>query len=116
MKMPIHNKEILRNLTADFSVFRAHRRPYARVPQRLRQSVLAAIASGLSAATIAGSLGLSASQIASWRRRTSKELDVIAPIERPRILTVTPDEGKSGLPTGLRVSYESGRLLLELSF
>jgi hypothetical protein len=67
---------------------------------------------------VAKPLGLTSTQIGLWRRgvpELSQEKVAAAPA-RPRVLDVIPTPLDTALPSGLRVSYEAGRLLLEISF
>lgn len=100
----------LKALRADFSAFRSKCRPHARIPEHLRQALLDAIDSGLQPAPLKAEFGVTMSQVSVWRRRSRR-----AAPDDPRVLEVVPPVLGSP-PTGLRVSFEAGRLLLELSF
>ena len=101
----------LKTLKADFAAFRATCRPHGRIPEHLRQAILSAVDSGIGSALIRTELGVTSGQISVWRRRRSPQVT-----ERPRVLDVIPSLLGTAVPSGLRVSYEAGRLQLELSF
>lgn len=114
MKNSAHSHSSLNSLKKDFAAFRSQHRPHSRIPDHLRRSVLEAISFGLEPSIVTSALRISPAQLTSWRRR-------MPPLpatknDRPRILDVIPSIPCSSAPTGLRVSYEAGRLLLELSF
>lgn len=116
MKNSAPSHSILKSLETDFAAFRARCRPHAPIPEQLRQAVFVALDSGIEPALVTKPLGLSRSQIAIWRRaRVSTEMATAAE-SQPRILNVIPPSSVAGMPSGLRVSYEPGRLLLEFSF
>ena len=105
----------LKKLRSEFAAFRARCRPHARIPDHLRQAVILAIDAGIETALIAKALGLSGGQVATWRRGMVST-GVAVTDDLPRILSVAPPSPAAGMPPGLRVSYEAGRLLLEISF
>jgi len=113
MKTSFDRYSCLNSLKADFAKFRTHSRSHARIPDHLRRAVLDGLAAGLDVTLVTTALKLTTAQIALWQRR--RKVAVMAE-ERPRILNVIPTSAGSHEPTGLRVSYEAGRLLLELSF
>lgn len=104
---------LLKALIADFKTFRSHSRPHTRIPEHLRSASLQAVASGIKPSLVASSLKISPSQLIRWRQRPSSQ--AIAETA-PRILDVIPLIPDPVIPTGLRVTYEAGRLVLELSF
>lgn len=110
------DSQSLKALKADFAAFRSRNRRHARIPEHLRRAVLSAIASGLDRSLLKSSFGVSEAQVAIWSRRISSQKAVAVAEGRPRVLDVIPPIPETGAPTGLRVSYEAGRLLLELSF
>ena len=114
MKSPTNSDSRLRTLKSDFAAFRRRTRPRGRIPEQLRRGVLAAVAAGVEPAVITAELGVSGPQVATWRQRLAPL--VVASCNVPRVLEVIPGVSKAGEPSGLRVSYEAGRLLLELSF
>ena len=112
MKSLIDNQSVLNSLKAEFASFRAQSGPKARVPDGLRQAVLAAIARGIKSSLATRSSGITSKQIKIWRSlATAPNAECVSPKEQARILNVTASS-----PPGLRVSYEEGRLLLEFSF
>ncbi len=113
MKNATNLNSSLNSLKKDFAAFRSQHRPHARIPDNLRRSVIEAISSGLEPSVVTSVLRISSAQLTSWRRRM---LPSAANTDSPRILEVIPSILGTSVPTGLRVSYEAGRLLLELSF
>jgi len=110
MTKSLKRQPSLKALRANFSAFRAKCRPHARVPEHLRQAILDAIESGVEPALVKAEFGVTSGQVEIWRRSARRPAQ-----DSPRVLEVIePVLGAS--PTGLRVSFESGRLLLELSF
>jgi hypothetical protein len=103
----------LKSLKADFKAFRTQFRPHSRIPDHLRRAVVEAIASGLDSTLVTSSLKVSPAQLILWRQRILPQAIVT---DASRILDVIPVMPGEAMPTGLRVSYEAGRLLLELSF
>ncbi|MBC7532741.1 MAG: transposase [Oligoflexus sp.] len=103
----------LKSLKADFASFRAKNRPHARYPDQLRSAAIEAVATGIKLSLMARALNVSPTLLQQWQRR------VLLPVpteDCPRILNVLPPNSNTSVPTGLRVSYEAGRLLLEISF
>lgn len=110
MTKSLKQQPSLKALRANFSTFRAKCRPHARIPEHLRQAILNAIESGVEPALVKAEFGVTSGQVSVWRRKARRPAQ-----DSPRVLEVIePVVGAS--PTGLRVSFESGRLLLELSF
>jgi hypothetical protein len=82
----------------------------AHIPVLLRKLVLNAAASGVSLSAISRHLGISNSQMEKWRRENGAAASL-----SPRILEVIGSQAEHApAPAGLRVTYESGRLVLEL--
>jgi hypothetical protein len=113
MKSSFNTHSCLKSLESDFAAFRSQRRRHERFPEHLRRAVLDAIASGLEPSLVTKTLKVTKSQLAQWQRHL---LLPTAVEESPRILQVIPSIPDAAIPTGLRVTYEAGRLLLELSF
>ncbi|MBC7531024.1 MAG: hypothetical protein H7318_05550 [Oligoflexus sp.] len=113
MKESSDPHSFLKSLKADFSAFRAKNRPHARYPDELRSAAIDAIAAGIKPSLIASAIKVSPTLLQRWQRRAQLPASIV---ECPRILNVLPSNPSSSVPTGLRVSYESGRLLLEISF
>lgn len=104
---------LLKSLKADFKAFRSQSRPHTRIPEHLRFAALDAIAFGVKPSLVASTLKVSPSQLIRWQQRSFPQAIAKA---APRILDVIPLIPGPVIPTGLRVTYEAGRLLLELSF
>ncbi len=113
MKNATSLNSALNSLKKDFVAFRSQHRAHSRIPDHLRQSVIEAISCGLEPSIVTSALRISSAQLTSWRRRM---LPPAAKSDCSRILEVIPSILSTSAPTGLRVSYEAGRLLLELSF
>jgi len=94
-----------KTLKADLAAFRAKCRPHARIPEHLRQAIISAVDSGIEPAIVKAELRVTSGQISIWRRRQQPRL-----VERPRVLDVIPTVLGTAEPSGLRVSYEAGRL------
>jgi len=110
MKKSPKPESAFQSLRADFAAFRAGCRPHARIPAHLREAILKAVASGMAPALLKKEFGVTTGQVSVWRQSRRRS----AP-DSPRVLEVVrPVLGAA--PTGLRVSFEAGRLLLELSF
>ena len=107
-----HHSSLQQSLKNEFAQFRAKSRPGARIPDHLRQAVLQALSSGLKRSTVRGTVGVTYSQLDSWQQCAMPEKVGV----KPRILNVIPSVSMPDSPSGLRVSFEAGRLLLELSF
>ena len=103
----------LKSLISAFAAFRAQSRPHTRIPEQLRNGTLELIASGLRPSLVARALKVSPSQLMGWRQRVASP--GLTKTE-PRILEVIPMAAAPVHPNGLRVTYEAGRLLLELTF
>ena len=102
---------------ARLTEFRRTHRPGAPIPDRLRQLVLDAAADGISLSAISRHLRVSGEQIRMWRSGRDGRTRAVVPTSSPRVLEVLPmpPADQRPMPTGLRVTYESGRLTLELS-
>lgn len=116
MKASLDHHSCLVSLKAEFEAFRSQSRSHARIPGHLRRAALEILASGLEPSLVTTTLGVTSAQVAVWRRRMMPREVVVASDERPRVLDVIPSMPRVAAPTGLRVSYEGGRLLLEFSF
>jgi hypothetical protein len=115
MKVPATTRSLLKSLGADFAAFRARSRPHARIPKGLRQAVLTALDAGIEPTVVTKVLGLSSSQIKVWRRGSQPSNVESNTGGQLRVLNVIPETAGTGISPGLRVSYENGRLLLEIS-
>jgi len=113
MKEPLDPQFSLKSLESDFTSFRARSQANARYPEHLRNAAVEAIASGVKPSIIARALKISPTLLRQWQQRT---LNKIPAESCPRILNVVPKSIGDSVPSGIRVSYEAGRLLLEISF
>ena len=103
-------------LKADFEVFRTHRVGNPPIPGELRQAVLGAIASGIPQGQVCKATLLSANQIKIWKTRSQVSGKSILTKAQPRILDIISSSPVSGrAAAGLRISFEAGRLMLDLS-
>ena len=117
MKRSFDRDSRLTFLMKQFAKFRGRHHPRARIPAHLRRGVLAAIDSGVLLPVLMKTLRLNEPQIAAWRGRSNPKLATMPTPPQPRILDVVGSSPPVGaMPSGLRVSYEAGRLLLEVSF
>lgn len=116
MPRSAHLDPRLAHVLAQLTEFRQTRRPGTHIPTHLRQLVLDAAAGGISLSAISKQLGISADQVLKWRGgRDDRALALVAP-PSPRILNiVSPKKDDQPAPTGLRVTYEAGRFVLEFS-
>jgi len=105
----------LRILESKFLKFRSQFPPKTRIPFELRQEVLEAISAGVRPSAVALALSLSSDQIKSWRKRMRQQNMSEVPKTSPRVLEVVSSMPPTVMPAGLRISFEGGRLLLELS-
>ena len=103
------------SLESEFKSFRTENRPGARIPEHLRQLIFSALAAGLQPSLVRRICGVGHGQLVSWQRCAKSKLTPMA-ATRPRVLNVIPEAAPPRLPSGLRVTYESGRLQLEVSF
>lgn len=110
MKIPANLQSKVRRLSEDFEAFRAKARPGAKIPEELRREVIKAIDAGAEPTALRSVLGVTNSQVASWRRGSRVRADNVS-----RVLEVVPSAASMMAP-GIRVSYEHGRLSLEVSF
>ena len=107
--------DLQQSLQAEFDTFRAQSLPRARIPEHLRQSIFSAISAGLKPSLVRRISGVGHSQLVSWQRCAKSKLTPV-PVTKPRILNVISEVASQQMPSGLRVTYEAGRLQLELSF
>ena len=90
-------------LAERFAHFRGHHPPGARVPQDLREAVLAALQQGLAPGELYRSCGLSWGQVAAWKanqREMSPATAAAAVTQEPagvRVFSVT-DDPQRGVP------------------
>lgn len=107
----------LQSLQAEFAAFRSQSRLRTRVPDHLRRGVLKALDSGVTVSHLRSALGVTKTQLVDWqgRKKKSDSKKVSFPAIQPRVLDVVSAPETKG-PSGLRISYESNRLVLELSF
>ncbi len=110
------SQAILLALKTDFEAFRAQRMRSTPFPRELRQAVLAAIVSGLAPRLVSRATGLSSTQLAIWQKKAGPECASVEAKTPPRILDVEPSPHTGGLPPGLHMSYEDGRLMLDFTF
>lgn len=101
-------------LKKKFTDYRSTSRLQARIPDYLRKEVLEAAAAGVSPTRINAAVGVTRTQLTRWQK-------VALPAQQSiRVLRVVkerlPEAPEKALPPGLRISFEAGRLLLELSF
>lgn len=101
-------------LRKKFTDFRSTNRPQARIPDHLRREVLEAAAAGITPTRINAAVGVTRTQLSRWQQ------DAMPAKQSARVLRVvkevSPEVPVKELPQGLRISFEAGRLLLELSF
>ena len=115
MKDPTRNPALLNSLGAELDAFRAANSSHARIPEALREAVLSAIDQGVNSRDIRNVLKIANSQITAWRRARLNG-DALSKKEiQPRVLNVIPTPPSMGALPNIRVSYENGRLLLEIS-
>ena len=98
-----------------FDAFRAQSRPGARIPEHLRQLIFSALDAGLKPSLVRQTSGVSRGQLVRWQRCAKSNLSPVADTT-PRVLNVIHEVAIPPMPSGLRVTYEAGRLHLELSF
>lgn len=116
MKPLLDPEARLVELTNQFASLRRNGAP-AKIPVQLRREVIELLDSGASQKQLIRALGLTRPQICTWRRKLAQKVASAPVTELPRILNVIPSEPTApAMPSGLRVSYEAGRLLLEFSF
>jgi hypothetical protein len=106
---------ILKDLSSELDSFRSSNQFSARIPQSLRESILRAIDEGIGAKDVRKFLKIGDAQIKAWRRGKLHGDKLTVKTAEPRILNVIPTPPSLGSPSNLRVSYENGRLLLEIS-
>jgi hypothetical protein len=106
---------ILKDLSSELDSFRSSSQFSARIPQPLRESILKAIDDGIGAKDVRKFLKIGDAQIRAWRRGRLDGDKLAVKTAEPRILNVIPTPPSLGSSPNLRVSYENGRLLLEIS-
>ena len=106
---------ILKDLSSELDSFRSSNQFSARIPQSLRESILRAIDDGIGAKEVRKFLKIGDAQIKAWRRVKLHGDKLTVKTAEPRILNVIPTPPSLGSSPNLRVSYENGRLLLEIS-
>jgi transposase-like protein len=118
MRLPAEATRRLDALLNQLTIFRRCHRPRSPIPDHLRRAVLGAVESGVTLSLVSRKLGISALQIRDWRRTLKPIATPRATQPPPRILEVLspPPASTPTSSTGLRVKYEPGRLLLEISF
>jgi hypothetical protein len=103
------NDAMLQDLVNKFAQFRSTHKPHSRIPERLRKEVLAALAAGVGRKEIFQVLKISSPQIRDWQKRVQAS----DKNEKPRVLNIVP-ETTANIPADLRVTFENGRLTVEL--
>lgn len=94
--------------------FRQTSAPRARVPPEIRAAVLDLIDCGTPVSRVCKATGLAHAQFQMWRKSSDRRQPTM--IAASRVLTVVPSvTAEADLPRGLRISYEGGRLVVELS-
>jgi len=106
---------ILKDLSSELDSFRSSNQFSARIPQSLRESILRAIDDGIGAKEVRKFLKIGDAQIKAWRRVKLHGDKLTVKTAEPRVLNVIPTPSSLGSSPNLRVSYENGRLLLEIS-
>ena len=115
MKDPKATCSILKNLSSELDSFRSSNQFSARIPQALRETILRAIDDGIELKDVRKILKIGYAQIKAWRRGRVDGDKLAIKTTEPRVLNVIPTPPSSGSSPNLRVSYENGRLLLEIS-
>ncbi len=115
MRDPKAPCSVLQFLTVELDSFRSSNQFSARIPQPLRESVLRAIDDGIELKDVRKFLKIGDAQIKAWRRGRLDGDKLAIKAADARILNVIPTPPSSGSSPNLRVSYENGRLLLEIS-
>jgi len=88
--------------------------PRARFPIEIRAAILELIDRGTLVSKVCKATGLARGQFQMWRKSAGRQLPTM--VTASRVLTVEPSHtAEVALPRGVRVSYESGRLVVELS-
>lgn len=94
--------------------FRKNCAPKSRVPSEFRNAVLDLIDCGISDTKVCKTAGLASGQVQMWRKSAGRQQQAVIPATQ--VLTVVPALAtEQSCPRGLRVSYESSRLVVELS-
>jgi len=115
MKDPKATCSVLQSLIGELDSFRSSNQFSARIPQPLRESILRAIDEGIGAKDVRKFLKIGDAQIKAWRRGRPHGDKLAVKAAEPRVLNVIPTPPSLGSSPNLRVSYENGRLLLEIS-
>jgi len=80
------------SLRQRFARFRHTHKPRTRYPQALRMAVLEALRSGVAELELRRACGLSADQLAAWRRRAEEEAQQRAMVRQPARVFSVVDE------------------------
>lgn len=96
----------LGELSARFRAFRASSRPGTRIPQELREEVLAALRHGVAPSKVYSSCGLTGAQVSNWRSRSGAG-ESEAPVPAPRVLSVV-EENKDGGDRDMQIDVRVG--------
>jgi hypothetical protein len=115
MKDPTRTQALLNSLGTELDAFRAGNSSHARIPEALREAVLSAIDQGVNSSDVRKVLKIANSQIQAWRRARLHGDRLAVKTAEPRVLNVIPTPPSTGTSPNIRVSYENGRLLLEIS-
>ena len=102
----------LQGLQVKFKNFRRENGLNCKVPTDLREEVFRCLEDGVRVCDLIKTLGISSSSISSWRQHRNMDSTMVRPAPQVRVLDVTPINH----PSGLKVSYEAGRWMLEISF
>lgn len=98
-----------------FARFRRTHKPRTRYPQALRMAVLAALRSGVTEAELRRACGLSAAQLAAWRRRAELETQPRAMVVPPaRVFSVVDEIPESGLDGAIQPAPEGEDMELRI--
>ena len=115
MKDPKVPCSLLQSLIVEIDLFRSSSQFLARIPHPLRESILRAIDDGIEPKDVRKFLKIGEAQIKAWRRGRLHGDKMVVKTAEPRVLNVIPTPPSLGSSPNLRVSYENGRLLLEIS-
>ena len=106
---------ILKDLSSELDLFRSSNQVSARIPLSLRESILKAMDDGVRTKDVRKFLKVGDAQIKAWKKNRLNDDKLAIKTAEPRVLNVIPTPPSSGSSPNLRVSYENGRLLLEIS-
>ncbi|MCX6127644.1 MAG: hypothetical protein NTX25_01105, partial [Proteobacteria bacterium] len=95
MKTSFNPDSCLKSLAADFAAFRSQCRPNLRFPKPLREAVLEAIDLGLKPSAVSKVLGVTSTQLKSWRQHSPAK---VVTKDGPRILNVTAQSASAAIP------------------